>query len=138
MPYANNKGADQPAHPHSLISTFVVHCLNSIIPLVSISEISSLYLVSVAVQAGLSLGRKPRRQGLLVMRLKSSCSDFRIITTIILGVPSYSKTPKNLDTPRNAVITLKFEQLAYHRVMHPKDADRMANSVDPDQTLGAV
>ena len=24
MPYANNKGADQPAHPRSLISTFVV------------------------------------------------------------------------------------------------------------------
>ena len=24
MPYANNKGADQPAHPHSLISAFVV------------------------------------------------------------------------------------------------------------------
>ena len=24
-PYANNKGADQPAHPRSLISTFVVH-----------------------------------------------------------------------------------------------------------------
>ena len=23
MLYANNKGADQPAHPHSLISTFV-------------------------------------------------------------------------------------------------------------------
>ena len=23
MPYANNKGADQPAHPHSLISAFV-------------------------------------------------------------------------------------------------------------------
>ena len=22
----------------------------------------------------------------------------------------------------------------YHRVMSPKDADRMANSVDPDQT----
>ena len=28
----------------------------------------------------------------------------------------------------------------YHRLMHPKDADRLANSVDPDQTapLGAV
>ena len=28
----------------------------------------------------------------------------------------------------------------YHRVMSPNDADRMANSVDPDQTapLGAV
>ena len=46
--YANNKGADQPAHPRSLISTFVVHCLDSIIPLVSIPEISYLYLASVA------------------------------------------------------------------------------------------
>ena len=55
LPYANNKGADQPAHPRSLISTFVVRCLDSIIPLVSISEMSSLYLASVAVQAGLSL-----------------------------------------------------------------------------------
>ena len=52
-PYANNKGADQPAHPRSLISTFVVRCLDSIIPLVSISEISSLYLASVAAQASL-------------------------------------------------------------------------------------
>ena len=42
MPYANNKGADQPAHPRSLISTFVVRCLDSIMPLVSISEISKL------------------------------------------------------------------------------------------------
>ena len=40
MPYANNKGADQPARPRSLISTFVVRCLDSIIPLVYISEIS--------------------------------------------------------------------------------------------------
>ena len=44
MLYANNKGADQPAHPCSLISTFIVRCLDSIIPLVSISKISSLYL----------------------------------------------------------------------------------------------
>ena len=42
LPYANNKGADQPAHPRSLISTFVVRCLDSIISLVSISEIWSL------------------------------------------------------------------------------------------------
>ena len=39
MSYANNKGADQPAHVRSLISAFVVCCLDSIIPLVSISEI---------------------------------------------------------------------------------------------------
>ena len=55
MLYANNKGANQPAHPRSLISTFVVNCLANIIPLVSISEISSLYLGSVAVQACLCL-----------------------------------------------------------------------------------
>ena len=33
MPYANNKGTDQPAHPRSLISVFVVRCLDSIISL---------------------------------------------------------------------------------------------------------
>ena len=43
MPYANNKGADQPAHRRSLISTFVVRCLDKIMSLVSISEISRLY-----------------------------------------------------------------------------------------------
>ena len=42
MPYANNKGTDQPAHPRSLISTFVVRCLDGMISVVSISEISSL------------------------------------------------------------------------------------------------
>ena len=42
LPHANNKGTDQPAHPRSLISAFVVHCLDSIIPLLSISEMSSL------------------------------------------------------------------------------------------------
>ena len=42
MSYANNKGADQPAHPRSLISTFVVRCLDSIISLDSTSEFSRL------------------------------------------------------------------------------------------------
>ena len=42
MPYVNNKGADQPTHPRSLISTFVVWCLDSIIPPVSLSKISNL------------------------------------------------------------------------------------------------
>ena len=39
MSYGNNKGADQPAHPRSLISAFVVRCLDSIISLDSIAEI---------------------------------------------------------------------------------------------------
>ena len=42
MSYANNKGADQPAHPHSLISAFVVRCLDSTISPDSIAEISRL------------------------------------------------------------------------------------------------
>ena len=29
MPYENNKGADQPVHPHSLISAFLLRCLDS-------------------------------------------------------------------------------------------------------------
>ena len=40
MPYANNRGAEQPAHPRSLISTFVDRCLNtSIIPTLAKSKI---------------------------------------------------------------------------------------------------
>ena len=42
MSYANNKGADQAAHPRSLISAFVVRCLDSILSLDSIAEISRL------------------------------------------------------------------------------------------------
>ena len=42
----------------------------------------------------------------------------------------------NIRTPKKfVVITLKFELCGsrYYSVMSPKDADRMANSVDPDQ-----
>ena len=42
MSYANNKGADQPARPRSLISAVVVNCLDSIISLDHIAEISRL------------------------------------------------------------------------------------------------
>ena len=55
MSYTNNKGADQPAHPRSLIRAFVVRCLDSVISLDSIAKISRLLLDSVAVQAGLCL-----------------------------------------------------------------------------------
>ena len=55
MSYANNKGADKIAHRRSLISAFVVRCLDSIISLDSIAEMSRLYLASVAAQAGLCL-----------------------------------------------------------------------------------
>ena len=38
MSFANNKGTDQPAHPCSLISGFVVRCLDSIIPILAKSK----------------------------------------------------------------------------------------------------
>ena len=40
MSNANNKGADQPAHPRSLNSAFVFRCLDSITALDSIAGIS--------------------------------------------------------------------------------------------------
>ena len=55
MSYANNKGAGPPAHPRSLISAFVVRCLDSIISLDSIAGVSRLQLASVSAQAGLCL-----------------------------------------------------------------------------------
>ena len=38
MPYVNNKDADQPAYPRNQISVFVVHFLDSIIPVIAIPE----------------------------------------------------------------------------------------------------
>ena len=42
-------------HPRSLISTFIVLCLDSVMSLVSVTKSSSLMLASVAEQASLSL-----------------------------------------------------------------------------------
>ena len=55
MSYATNKGVDQPAHPRSLISAFVVRGLDSVRSLVSVIKISSPLLAPVAEQASLSL-----------------------------------------------------------------------------------
>ena len=63
MSYANNKGADQPAHP-------LVHCLDNVMSLVSVTKISSLMLATVAEQASLSLTwSQTPKTGFLVMRL---------------------------------------------------------------------
>ena len=52
--FANNKAADQPAHPRSLISAFVICALESIISRHTMSEISIFLIVSVAEENGLS------------------------------------------------------------------------------------
>ena len=52
---ANNKGADQLAHPRSLISPFAIHKLHSIVSKLAPSEISLFCLVSVAEKAGFGM-----------------------------------------------------------------------------------
>ena len=69
--FANNKGADQPAHPRSLISAFVIPLLKSIISRLATSEISLFYLVSVAEETGLSLAlSETPKTGFLTSRPK--------------------------------------------------------------------
>ena len=69
MLYANNKGEDQPAHARSLISAFVVRCLDtSITPLLAKTGISWLQLASVAEQTGLCLNWS--KTGFVDTRLK--------------------------------------------------------------------
>ena len=63
-PYSNNKGADLPAHLHSLISIFVAGLLDSITSIDTISEVSRLlHVASVAEQADLSLTWTHNSQG---------------------------------------------------------------------------
>ena len=75
---------------------FVVRCLDSIIPLVSRSELSSLYLASVAVQAGLCpTWSQTLRTGFLVTRLN-------------LEFVYYCKSPKSLGIQNIVVRILKW------------------------------
>ena len=84
MPYANNKGADQPAHPHSLISTFVVCCLDSIISLASIFANSWLAFCSWAGRFESYLVANPQRQ------VFSWCGPYCIRSDFYPGVPNLS------------------------------------------------
>ena len=53
--FANNTGADQSVHPHSLISAFVIQFLESIICKLATGEIRIFKLVSVAEENGLKI-----------------------------------------------------------------------------------
>ena len=53
--FANNTGADQPAHRRSLISAFVTPFVESIICKLATGEISIFWLVPVAKETGLKL-----------------------------------------------------------------------------------
>ena len=53
--FANNSGANQPVHPRSLISAFVIRLLESTIFNLATGKTSMFYLVSVAEETGLKL-----------------------------------------------------------------------------------
>ena len=53
--FGNNKGADQPEHPDSLNSTFVIRLLDTFISRLITGKISTFWLVSVAVETDLNL-----------------------------------------------------------------------------------
>ena len=53
--HANNKGADQPVHPRSLISAFVICLLESKISKLASRKILIFHLVSASEQVRLSL-----------------------------------------------------------------------------------
>ena len=78
--FANNTGADQPVHSHSLISAFVISILESIIHTLATGEISIFKLVSVADETGLKLAfSETRKTSFLAMRPISNAGYFYIL-----------------------------------------------------------
>ena len=70
--HSNNKGADQPVHPRSLISTFVIQYLGRIVSILTTIEISVFVLVSVVQQGGLNFTwSETPKTGFLASRLIS-------------------------------------------------------------------
>ena len=91
MPYANNKGADQPAHPRSLISTFVVHCLDSVICILAKAKISRLWLFSEAEQASLSVTWSDTPEDRFSRDVAHMISEVSQVFYLNLGTPEQSR-----------------------------------------------
>ena len=98
-------------------------CLDSIIPTLAESKISTLWLASIAEQPGLSLTWSQTPED------RFSRDDSKNWHC------GYCKHPKNLDTQN---ISCNYPKTGtgsfYYRAIGSKDADWMTNSVDPDQT----
>ena len=114
MPYANNKSADQPAHPRSLISTFVVRCLDSIICILALSAVSRFQLVSVAEQTGLNLTWSKIPED----TFSRDVAQINAISITNPGMKNHAIKIVSISTPEFvAVIILKFEQGGF-RIQH--------------------
>ena len=78
---AKNKGTDQPAHSCSLISTFVIRLLESIVSRLAASEISIFLLISEAEGTGLSLALlETPKTGFVTLRpVLFGCGSFALV-----------------------------------------------------------
>ena len=113
MSYANNKGADQPAHPRSLIGAFVVRCLDSVMSLVSVSKFSSLMLASVAEQASLSLTWSETPEDMFShdeAEIKLSVMFHNQFTAYCLHLVGGEKNVHEINTPIDEQQTGQFSQ----------------------------
>ena len=79
--FAHIKGADQPAHPRSLVSAFAIRLFESIISKLATSECSIFQLVSVAEETGLSLSlsETPRVDAQMSQCMPKQQFDFTFI-----------------------------------------------------------
>ena len=84
--FANNTGADQPAHRRSLISAFVIRFFESIICKLATGKIPIFWILSVAEETGLKLTvAETLKTGFLAMRPKSQRN--KRITRMLPVVP---------------------------------------------------
>ena len=104
MPYANNKGANQPAHPRSLISAFVVRCLDSIITILAKSTIFRT-LVSLCRRGGRFESYQVANHKDIVSRDEAMFSRFSTLPLGASGVMRYLIVA----LPRDVVIVFLFE-----------------------------
>ena len=148
MSYVNNKGAYQPEHPRSLISAFVVRCLDSIISLRFYSP-NFKTLGACRFVSGL-VGNSQRHDfswwGSYVFmenwrKLSFNYHQIPSLSVLLEFITYIIKRQKNR-TPEKSTITILITKICliwiFHRVMFPKDADGMANSVDRDQRSSLI
>ena len=115
---AASEDSDQPGHPPSLIRVFVVCMKKALVFSYPLSTQWRLWSDWVDAQADLSLR-------LVHMPFCWFCHE---------AAQMYRKIPKNSDTRNIWCNHPKIQtRWLYCREMHPKDADGMANGVDPDQ-----
>ena len=63
-----------------------------------------------------------------------SCNEAHLCLMASITVNLHTVNFLNIRTPKTFVVSKIWTMWLYDRVMSPNDADRMANSVDPDQT----